>query len=140
MFPHARAAFAATLFAVLPLALPALGDTPMDAEAFDRYTQGRTLSYHHLGQPYGIEQYLPGRRVRWAFIGNICQEGIWYERNGMICFLYDDAPTNEQCWIFHETETGMRGVAQGPEGPSTELYEVEQSDRPLNCAGPDVGV
>lgn len=127
----------------LCLALPAVAQeagTPMGAAEFDAYTRGRTLSYAFEGTPYGIEEYLPNRRVRWSFIGNTCQEGVWYERAGNICFLYENAPDNEQCWHFFETENGMHGVFQGPDGPGTELYEVHQSDRPLNCAGPEVGV
>lgn len=124
----------------LPLAAQEAGPTPMDAAAFDAYTQGRTLSYSMQGQPFGIEEYLPGRRVRWAFVGQECQTGVWYERNTNICFLYDNAPTDEQCWQFTESEGALRGVFQGPDGPSTELYEVQQSDQPLTCAGPGVGV
>lgn len=125
-------------------ALPALAQTSdqpsMNAEAFDAYTLGRTLSYSQQGTPYGIEEYLPNRRVRWAFVGQECQTGVWYERNGNICFLYDNAPSDEQCWRFHASEGGLRGVFQGPDGPSTELYEVQQSSEPLTCAGPGVGV
>lgn len=125
-------------------ALPALAQeqtgTPMNAEAFDAYTQGRTLSYNVEGMPYGVEQYLPNRRVRWTFIGDQCQDGVWYERNNHICFLYENAPTNEQCWTFFETETGLRAIFQGLEGAATELYEVEQNDAPMACFGPGVGV
>jgi len=130
--------FAILAFA-LATALPAFAQEVLDAEAFDSYTQGRTLSFALDGVPYGIEEYLPNRRVRWAFIGQECQTGVWYERNGNICFLYDNAPTDEQCWQFTLTDDGLRGVFQGPDGPSTELYEVQDSDMPLNCAGPSVG-
>lgn len=130
--------------AVLGLTLaiaPATAQEVMDAEAFDEFTQGSTLTYNSGGQPYGIEQYLPNRRVRWAFIGNECREGVWYERSGMICFLYEHAPRDEQCWVFTRSENGgMRAVFQGPDGPSTELYEVQRSSEPLSCSGPDVGV
>lgn len=67
----------------------AMAETPMDGAAFERYTEGRTLSFNAGGVPYGIEQYLPGRRVLWAFVGQECQEGVWYERGDMICFAYD---------------------------------------------------
>ncbi|MCC6000815.1 MAG: hypothetical protein JJU19_08130 [Pararhodobacter sp.] len=116
-----------------------LAETPMDGAAFERYTTGRTLSFNAGGVPYGIEQYLPGRRVLWAFIGQECQEGIWYERGDMICFAYEDYP-EDQCWHFFETDRGLRAVFQGPDGPSTELVEVEQSSVPLICEGPGVGV
>ncbi|PVH30845.1 hypothetical protein [Pararhodobacter oceanensis] len=133
-----RALFPAVL--ALTLALPATAQEAMDAEAFDAYTQGRTLSFSFEGTPYGVEQYLPNRRVRWTFIGDECQDGFWYERNSNICFVYDNAPDNEQCWTFTRTEDGLRGVFQGPDGPTTELYEVEQSTAPMACMGPGVGV
>ena len=128
---------------LLALSLPALAQEmgqPIGADEFQAYTEGRTLSYNFSGTPYGTEEYLPDRRVRWAFRGQECQDGVWYERNGAICFLYDDAPTDEQCWAFYSTGEGLRGVFQGPDGPTTELYEVEQSEDPLSCMGPEVGV
>ncbi|MFN4100313.1 MAG: hypothetical protein ACK4GT_11100 [Pararhodobacter sp.] len=144
----ARAAFAAGILSiVLSATLPALAQTApapdqpaMSAAEFDAYTRGRTLSFNFEGTPYGIEEYLPDRRVRWAFMGQECQDGVWYERNGNICFLYEYAPSDEQCWRFYATDNGLRGVFQGPDGPSTELYEVEQSNAPLTCEGPGVGV
>ena len=132
-------ALLATL-AALPASAQTTGQTPMDGAAFDAYTLGRTLSYSMQGTPYGIEEYLPNRRVRWAFVGQECQTGVWYERNGNICFLYDNAPADEQCWQFFASEGGLRAIFQGPDGPSTELYEVQQSDQPLTCAAPGLGV
>lgn len=132
-------ALLATL-AALPAPAQTADQAPMDGAAFDAYTLGRTLSYSMQGTPYGIEEYLPNRRVRWAFVGQECQTGVWYERNGNICFLYDNAPTDEQCWRFFASDGGLRAIFQGPDGPSTELYEVQQSDQPLTCAGPGVGV
>lgn len=130
-----------TLVAALATAaLPTGAQTPMTGEEFDAYTVGRTLSYASAGQAYGIEQYLPGRRVRWAFIGDTCQEGTWYESGPMICFVYEYNPDDHQCWIFTRTPDGMTGVFQGPDGPGTELYEVQQSDQPLTCQNLDVGV
>ena len=124
-----------------PIPAPeAIPGPSLNADAFDHYTLGRTLSYNFEGTPYGIEEYLPNRRVQWAFMGQECQTGIWYERNGNICFIYDNAPSDEQCWRFYGTETGLRGVFQGVDGPGTELYEVQQSDAPLTCMGPGVGV
>jgi len=83
----------ALLVSLAALPAPAQTDSPsMTAEEFDAYTLGRTLSYSLQGTPYGIEEYLPDRRVRWAFVGQECQTGVWYERNGNICFLYDNAP------------------------------------------------
>ena len=130
----------ACLFALACLtAAPLAAEVQLNAESFERYTTGRTLSFSFDGVPFGIEQYLPGRRVLWAFLGNECQEGVWYEREGMICFIYDTNP-DEQCWHFYRGEAGLRATFVGPDGPGTELYEVERSTKPLTCEAPGLGV
>lgn len=128
----------AWLAASLPAGM-AQADTPLDAESFESYTTGQTLTFTHDGVPYGAEQYLPGRRVIWAFAGEECEEGVWYPRGDMICFAYETYGI-EQCWNFYRTEDGLRAVFQGPDGPSTELYEAYRSATPLMCEGPEVGV
>lgn len=143
MRPFAPAALLAAALAVLPAALPtalaAQDARPMTAEEFEAHVTGRTLTFHFEGQPYGVEQYLPGRRVLWAFIDDECQEGVWYPRADMICFAYDVNP-EEQCWHFFATENGLRGVFVGPDGPGTELYEVQNAPGGLSCKAPGVGV
>lgn len=135
-----KSLIAAALQAALLTGAAALhAETPMDAESFERYTTGHTLTFSHEGMPYGTEQYLPGRRVIWAFMGEDCEEGRWYPRGEMICFEYDTYHI-EQCWHFYRSERGLRAVFQGPDGPATELYEAERSTAPLLCEGPDVGV
>ncbi len=112
--------------------------TAMTAEEFDAYATGKTLTYAVTGGVYGVEQYLPGRRVRWAFTEDICQDGYWYPQAGDICFVYENEP-EAQCWQFFQTPTGLRAkFTGGPDG--TELMELEQTDTPLACPGPDVGV
>ncbi|WP_417473392.1 hypothetical protein [Leisingera sp.] len=122
---------------VLP-ASPAPAAEPLGAEAFDRYTQGRTLYYGFGGDLYGVERYLPGRRVIWSFLDGRCQEGRWYEEAGQICFIYENRP-DPQCWRF---ELGPRGLtAQFENDPAaTELYEAEDIGEDMLCLGPDVGV
>jgi hypothetical protein len=120
-------------------ALPVFAEDRMSAAEFEAYTTGQTLTFSFMGVPYGVEQYLPGRRVIWAFIGEDCQEGRWYEDAGNICFIYDHTPVAPQCWSFWRTEDGLRAIFAG-EDSATELYEVERSRAPLICEGPDVGV
>ena len=143
MRPFAPAALLAAALAVVPALAPspiaAQANTPMTAEEFEAHTTGRTLTFHFEDQPYGVEQYLPGRRVLWAFIGDECTEGVWYPRDDMICFLYEHNP-EEQCWHFFLSGNGMRGVFIGPDGPGTELYEVKNTTTPMTCLGPGVGV
>ena len=110
----------------------------MSAGEFDKYTKGKTFYYGSEGEPYGAEEYLTDRRVRWTFLDGNCQEGVWYEDGGLICFVYENQP-DPQCWSFERSAAGL--IAQFENDPlQTELYEVQQSKEPLLCLGPDVGV
>jgi hypothetical protein len=123
------------LLAGLSLPLGA-SEAPLSGAAFEAYVTGKTLTFASDGQPYGAEQYLPGRRVLWAFTEDICREGIWYEEEGQICFVYAHAP-DPQCWIFW-LDGGLQARFMG-DGVATELQEIGQSTAPLPCPGPDVG-
>ncbi|MFT4151935.1 MAG: hypothetical protein QM656_17165 [Paracoccaceae bacterium] len=126
-------------FALLALLMPLRAGAAdlLTAEEFDAYTRGKTLSYTWQGQEFGKEQYLPGHRVMWAFTGDECRHGEWYESAGNICFVYDDDP-EPKCWTFQKGPTGLLAKFVGdPDG--TELSEVAQSPTPLGCPGPDVG-
>ncbi|MCC6303636.1 MAG: hypothetical protein IT545_00415 [Rhodobacteraceae bacterium] len=131
---------ALALALALGLALPPAAGralTAMTAAEFDAYSVGRTLFYAIDGIAYGAEQYLPGRRVVWAFVGEECREGIWHEAGERICFVYDHDPT-PQCWTFYATPDGLAAVyANDPAGGP--LVEVGQSSEPLACPGPAVG-
>jgi len=111
---------------------------PMGAEEFDRYTQGKTLFYGFDGTAYGVERYLPGRRVIWSFLDGRCQEGIWYEEAGQICFVYEDN-SQPQCWRFMLTPEGLNARFQN-DPQATELYESGDVDDEMICLGPEVGV
>ncbi|WP_347312925.1 hypothetical protein [Defluviimonas sp. SAOS-178_SWC] len=125
----------------LCLAFPAAGaepGPPMTAAEFDAATVGRTLYYNSGGLSYGVEQYLPGRKVIWAFLGDDCRKGEWYEDSGFICFVYEDNP-DPQCWTFFDTEDGLLARFRGdPFG--LPLIAVEESPEPMACLGPNVGV
>jgi hypothetical protein len=133
-----------TILALTLAACPALAESvpsapPMSAAEFESYSTGKTLTYGLGGEVYGIEQYLPGRRVLWAFKGDECREGYWYEAGQEICFVYEDDLDGPQCWTFHRIDGGIRARFAGdPNG--ADLSEVAQSSSPLICAGPDVGV
>lgn len=122
---------------LLPM-MAAAAETPMTATDFEAYATGKTLSYAIGGEVYGAEQYMPGRRVLWAFKGQECTRGVWYEEAEQICFLYEHDGT-PQCWTFFQDADGLRArFNNDPDG--TELSEVAQTSDPLICAGPDVGV
>ncbi len=111
----------------------------MGADEFDTYTRGHTFYYGAEGEePYGAEEYLPGRRVRWSFLDGECQEGYWYAQGSLICFVYENR-SEPQCWSF-ERRTGRLVARFEGETPMIELYEVRKSREPLECPGPKIGV
>ncbi len=118
---------------------PAVGAEPgLSGSEFDAYTRGKTLFYGFQGQVYGVERYLPNRRVIWSFLDGDCKEGVWYEQSGQICFLYEDR-LDPQCWVFTDSGSGL--IAQFEGNPDrTELYEADEIDEEMVCHGPDVGV
>lgn len=118
-------------------AAPILAAEPLSGAEFDAYATGKTLTFAEDGLPYGAEQYLPGQRVRWAFDQDTCKEGIWYERDQNICFVYEDG-LQPQCWQFFVEEDKLRAVFQGTSG--TELYEAWATEGPLACMAPSLGV
>ena len=121
------------------MALPAgAADRPLTAEAFERHTTGKTLSYASPTGPFGAEDYLPDRRVRWSYLDGECIDGSWYPEGDQICFVYDglSAP---QCWSFYLR--GGRLMAMFENDPSsTTLYETAEMSEPLLCLGPKIGV
>ena len=119
-------------------AQPALAAEPLSANEFERYVTGKTLYFGLAGQAYGVEEYLPGRQVRWSFLDGKCKDGYWYEDAGQICFVYEDNPA-PQCWSFFKEGSGLRAVFEN-DPSSTVLYEAQQNEEPMMCLGPDVGV
>jgi len=112
------------------LACPALADTPITAEAFEAHVTGKTLTYQQFDYVFGVEEYLPDRKVRWSTAPNECLYGSWYPQDDAICFVYEYDPT-PACWTFWLQDGGL---------PGEELHEVDASTQGLPCPGPDVGV
>lgn len=122
------------------LATPAPGATPepLSAAEFEAYVSGKTLTYSQYGQGFGIEEYLPGRKVRWMTSPGECQYGSWFQKGALICFVYEYNP-EEHCWSFWREGDVLKALAEGA-APETALTEVDQSPRGLDCPAPDVGV
>ena len=123
---------------VLYLALPVQGQTAMSASDFDAYATGKTLTYSLSDQVWGTEQYLPGRRVIWAFQGETCEYGAWHVEADAICFTYENRP-EPHCWQFFVTDHGLSAHFVGDTGGSP-LSELAQTTVPMSCPGPDLGV
>jgi hypothetical protein len=129
----------ALLLAASPaFAAPAFADGPLDATEFDALTLGRTMTWSEFGTVYGVEEYLPNRRVRWSAVGDDCKLGHWSGEGEAICFRYEDDPEPD-CWIVTQSGSGLlaRYLTNPPE---TDPVVVEDSAIPLSCPGPEVGV
>jgi len=124
------------------LASPAIAQDAMSASEFEAYTTGKTLTFAVGEAPYGIERYLPGRRVVWSFLDGRCEDGVWYEVQyddaPAICFVYEFEP-EPQCWRMFAEPGGLRAEFLNDPSESI-LYEVEESPEEMICQGPDVGV
>jgi len=126
------------VLALMLAATPVLAETPLDADGFDAAVTGRTLIYGTEAGPYGIEEYLPGRRVRWSFLDGDCVEGRWYPQGDAICFAYEGR-ANDECWHFFR-EAGRLGARPTSAPQSTPLYVIADSPEPMICRGPRIGV
>lgn len=121
------------------LAGPALAQDAMTAAEFEAYVEGHTLTFGSGGPPYGAEEYRPGRRVRWTASDGVCIEGTWYPKGQEICFRYDEIVEGEKCWRFTRGADGLSATFTSDPDDFT-AYEIERSDEPLNCPGPETGV
>lgn len=112
----------------------------MDGDEFAARMTGKTMFFTQRGLPYGVEQYLPGRRVIWSFLGGECQMGTWYEDTAQdrICFVYENI-SGPQCWDFFDRDGQISArIAGAP--PEDDLMVVEESDEPIQCQLPGLGV
>ena len=130
--------FLAATFAVIVTPGALLAETPLTGPEFDANTTGDTITYDYGNGLFGTEEYLPGGQVRWAFDGDLCIYGEWYQAEDQICFVYETDPT-PACWLYFLEDGKIRGRYMG-EGGGWEILESSRDGGPLPCAGPDVGV
>ena len=114
-------------------AIPAHAQDAMNAEAFDAYVTGKTITFRtHTNPAYGVERYLPDRRVMWSDLSGTCRYGVWYESKGDICFRYEDVEL-AQCWTMFDTAgRGLRGEYTNVPDSIT-IFEALDADEPLIC-------
>lgn len=124
--------------ALVLLATPVLAEPTLSAEDFDALTLGRTMTWAEFGSVYGVEQYLPGRKVRWTVLGDDCRTGQWYQDGSAICFLYE-GDIDPYCWEITASGTDLR-ARLATDAPGSEPVVVTETTEPLACFGPEVGV
>jgi len=117
---------------------PAFADPPMSGAEFDALTLGRSMTWSEFGSVYGVEQYLPDRRVRWAAVGKDCKLGHWYEDGPAICFKYED-DIDPDCWTITRSADGFSATYTTNAPDAAPVVVAETPDAPA-CFGPEVGV
>lgn len=134
-----RAAALFLALALVPgLAGPAAAEERLSAEEFEALSEGHTLRFDQRDLPFGAEQFFEGRRTLWRPLGGECVEGVWYERDGAICFLYEEQGS-EQCWHLLRREGEIYARSIDDVSGAAELRMSERSTRPLDCPGPSLG-
>jgi hypothetical protein len=126
----------------LPLLLFAAAPAGADVvspEAFEALSEGRTLHFTRQGEPFGAEQYFPGRRALWRFADGTCDRGFWRAEGQEICFVYEGNP-GPQCWTFERRGAGYAAALVEEGAPPGLVLELSHADdAPLDCPAPDVG-
>ena len=137
-------AAALSLAMLLDLAWPAWPQAPdpagprMSPAEFEARVTGKTFRYAQQGRLFGTEQYLPGRRVIWAFAEDTCMFGEWRPVQGAICFVYD-ALEGELCWdFFDDPDVRLRTRVVGDD-PAYDLISTSESESPIDCPLPNLG-
>lgn len=103
----------AALFLLLPaLSASANDDPPLSAEGFDALTQCRVMDTSTAAGTYGVETFLPDRKVIWRDI-NREVNGTWDQVGDQICFTYEDKADFPVCWTYHDRSGGIEGWYQG---------------------------
>jgi hypothetical protein len=130
----------ALLLTVLPGPLAA--ETPMTGAEFQAHVGNGTFSYVYSNGVRGVADYGPDRTLTWAFEGDQCIKGYWFEDGSQLCFAFMD-DTLSACWHFFKDGDRLVGQAtflSSGNPLDLDIREVSHTDQPMSCPGPDVGV
>lgn len=124
------AAFVLLCFATLP----ARAQEQMTPDAFLDLAMGRTLSFSGVlsGGLVGVEQFLRRDLSVWADETGRCTYGRIEINGPYLCFLYEDAPDPNNCWIPFMDEGTLLVLSQNT-GEVQRISDI--SDKPVVCEG-----
>ncbi|KEJ90011.1 hypothetical protein [Sulfitobacter donghicola] len=127
-----KALFIAVLLSTL--AVPAQAQDQLTPDGFLDIAVNRTLSFSSVlsGQLIGEEQFLRRDLSVWADKTGRCTYGRIEIRGPLLCFLYEDAPDPENCWIPFIDE-GTLLVLATDSGETQRITDI--SDTPITCEG-----
>lgn len=112
-------------------AVPALAQGQISPDGFLDRATGNTLTFelYPNGGVVGVEQFLSRSRTVWATPEGTCTYGKIELRGNQICFIYEDLPNPEHCWVAYDLE-GRLVVVNSP----TSIQQVTRITRePVIC-------
>lgn len=115
-------------------ALPAPAQEQMTPDGFLDLAQGRTLTFTSIlsGTEVGVEQFLRRDLSVWADRTGRCTYGRIEIRGPLLCFLYEDAPDPENCWLPFMDEGRLLVMSQS----TREVQRISDiSSDPVVCEG-----
>ncbi len=116
-------------FCVTPVALAQDRILP---DAFLDQVVGKTVTFTDRvsGQPTGVEQYLHRDTSVWADETGRCTYGSIEIRGPYLCFLYEDFPEADNCWLPHILSGQLTVLSQ-------KTWQIQiasgYSDEPVVC-------
>ena len=109
----------------------------MSPDGFLDLIVGRTLSFSSMrtGGLIGEEQFLRRDLSVWEDQTGRCTYGRIELRGPLICFLYEDAPDPDNCWIPFMDNGTLLVLSKG----TSEVQRISDiSEEPITCEGAPV--
>lgn len=113
---------------------PATAQEQITPDAFLDLVLKRTLSFSSLstGRLVGVEEFLRRDLTVWADDSGRCTYGRIEQRGPLLCFIYEDAPDPENCWIPFMDQGTLLVMAKR----SREVQRISDiSEDPVICEG-----
>lgn len=118
----------------LTYAIPAAAQEQLTPDGFLDLALGRTLSFTSVasGNLVGVEQFLRRDLSVWADETGRCTYGRIEQRGPFLCFLYEDAPDPNNCWLPFNDEGTLLVLSQN----TSEVQRISDiSEDPVICEG-----
>ncbi len=112
----------------------AMAQEQITPDAFLDLALGRTLSFSSVrsGILVGVEQFLRRDLSVWADETGRCTYGRIERRGPLLCFLYEDAPDPDNCWIPFLDEGTLLVLSQS----TNEVQRISDiTEKPVICEG-----
>lgn len=123
----------ALIFAVA-FAAPIAAQEQMTPDGFLDLVNGRTLSFSSVNTDglVGVEEFLRRDLSVWADETGRCTYGRIEVRGPLLCFIYQDAPEPDNCWIPFNDDGTLLVMSQR----TSEVQRISDiSNEPVICDG-----